>query len=484
MNPLRWPHPLWVNAKRYGTFPALVWREQTWTWKDTAQVVWALARDLQRDHGIRAGMTVAVEGKLLPETFFLIHALWWLRAIPLVINPTWTPEERRRAFHGMLIHAFFDPETYPLPSPISQPHPPAAETNGNGNTNSLWLYGQDGASVIFTSGSQGFPKPILHSWANHRAQALASAIHLGHRRGDAWLLTLPLFHVGGLVVLSRTLFSVGCVVLDPFDPPQTARRLSSVSFASLVPTMLYRLLPHLDHPLQHLRGVLLGGGPARYSLVQKALEAGLPVLRTFGMTETTSQVSTVLPEDPAASLRGNGVPLPIVEIQIVQEDGHVAGPEEEGEIRIRGETVATPLRMDLDVRRWSGEWLYTGDIGMWNPYGELVVLGRKDETVITGGEKVYPAEVELVLSRHPNVKDVAVLGVEDPEWGQRLVAFVVCEKPCTEEELRQFVRDRISGYKTPKEILIVEQIPRNSLGKISRNDLVSLWLARQRNRPS
>ncbi len=471
MNPPSWPHPLVVNAWRYEHFPALVWEETTWTWRDFARTVWTLARDLREQHEIRAGMTVVVEGRFLPHTVFLIHALWWLRAVPLVLNPAWNREERNQALSGILIHATLDPADWEIPSRPRVLHP----EGGNGGSRFPWLYGQDGASVIFTSGSQGVPKAILHSWQNHRAQALASAIHLGHRRGDRWLLVLPLFHVGGLAVLSRALFTAGCVVMESFDPPRTARSLTGVEFASLVPTMLYRVLEHFRGPRGHLRGVLLGGGPARYPLVQEALERGLPVLRTYGMTETTSQVSTVLPENPAASLRGSGVPLPAVEVQVVREDGRVAGREEEGEIRIRGETVAFPLRMDLGVRRWSGGWFYTGDIGMWNPYGELVVLGRKDDTVITGGEKVHPSEVEAVLARHPAVRDVVVMGVEDPEWGQRLVAFVACPRPCTEEELRQFVRDRLAGYKTPKDIVVVDRLPRNALGKVSRKDLLRLW---------
>lgn len=466
MNHPTWPHPLAVNALRYGDVPALIWEHETLSWRTFARMVQHVARELAEHDGIRAGMTVVVEAHFLPETVVLLHALWWLSAIPLPIHPSWTPEERQQALSGILVHATLNPRNLRLRelqkeaelarSPVRLP----------------WVHGQDGASVIFTSGSRGIPKPVLHTWVNHRSQALASAVHLGHRRGDRWLLTLPLFHVGGLAILTRTLFTAGTVVMVPFDAERVAAVLGDVEYASLVPTMLHRILPH--HPRRgRLRGILLGGAPARYALVQEALEQGLPVLRTYGMTETTSQVATVLPESPEASLRGSGMPLPCVEIQVVREDGTPVGRDEEGEIRVRGETVASPLRLDLGIRRWSGGWFYTGDIGMWNPYGELVVLGRKDDTVITGGEKVHPSEVEAVLSRYPGVQDVVVFGLEDPEWGQRLVAVVACPD-CTEEELRAYLRDRLSGYKVPKEIRVVDRIPRNAVGKVSRETLLAL----------
>ncbi len=471
MNHQAWPHPLAVNALRYGDFPALVWEHEIWSWREFARVVRGIARELQEDLEIRAGMTVVVDAHFLPETMFLLHALWWLSAIPLPMNPDWSEEERRRALGGILVHATLDPRTWNL-GRYRREHPAKSSP-----ASLPWVHGQDGASVIFTSGSQGLPKPILHSWANHRAQAFASAVHLGHRRGDRWLLTLPLFHIGGLAILTRTLFTAGTVVMVPFEPKRVAAALPEVTFASLVPTMLHRILPHTP-ARGKLQGILLGGAPARFTLVQKALEGNLPVLRTYGMTETTSQVATVLPESPEASLRGSGMPLPGVEIQVVREDGTPVGREEEGEIRVRGETVASPLRMDLGVRRWSGGWFYTGDIGMWNPYGELVVLGRKDDTVITGGEKVHPSEVEAVLARFPGVTDAVVLGVEDPEWGQRLVALVACPT-CREEEIRAFLRDRLAGYKVPKEIVVVERIPRNALGKASRQELLRILQSRR-----
>lgn len=467
MNGQTWPHPLVVNAFRYGDYPALVWEHKTWSWRDLLRVVDTLAQDLREHHEIRAGMTVVVEAHFQPETVFLLHALWWLSAIPLPVNPGWTDEERRRAFSGILIHASLDPRQWRVRDLIE------AFSGETRFTPLPWLDGRDGASVIFTSGSQGVPKPVLHTWANHRAQALASAVHLGHRRGDRWLLTLPLFHVGGLAILTRSLFTAGTVVMVPFEPARIARALPDVDYASLVPTMLHRILPH-SPSRGRLRGVLLGGAPARFSLVREALELGIPVLRTYGMTETTSQIATVLPEAPEGSLRGSGMPLPCVEIQVVREDGSPADRDEEGEIRVRGETVASPLRMDLGVRRWSGGWFYTGDMGMWNPYGELVILGRKDDTVITGGEKVHPSEVESVLSRYPGVQDAVVFGVDDPEWGQRLVALVVCPG-CDPEAIRAFLRDRLAGYKVPKDILVVDQIPRNAVGKVSRSQLLELF---------
>ncbi len=304
-------------------------------------------------------------------------------------------------------------------------------------------------AVFSTSGSTGEPKGVVLTAGNLLAAADASASFLGHRSGDRWLAVLPLNHVGGFSILTRSVHVGGTVVLERrFDPERTASLLHDVEFASFVPNMLSRLIPYAEGPFERLRTVLVGGGPLPPGLLEQANDLGIPAVPTYGATETAAQVATGRPGARAVT------PLPGVAIGI-----------DHGEIVVEGPMVS------------SGYWRQTprvgpyrtGDAGMMDDEGKLVVLGRLDDMVITGGENVYPAEVEAVLSQHPQVVDVVVTGVDDQRWGRTLRAVVVA--PTVDEaELAAWARDRLAGYKVPKLWSLVDRIPRTDLGKPKRSE--------------
>lgn len=330
-------------------------------------------------------------------------------------------------------------------------------------------------SVLFTSGTTGRPRPVPLTCGNHLASAAASAWNLGIRPDDDWLCCLPLAHVGGLAILVRSVLQGTCVtLLDGFDPPAVAElfRSGRVSLASLVPTMLRRLLELESLAAPRLRAVLLGGGAADPELVAVARDRGLPVLTTYGMTETASQVATLPPGSATGSrLASAGLPLPGAEVAIRRKDGSPAPPGEPGEVAVRGPMVCQEAA-------GPGGWLATGDLGRLEPDGFLWVEGRLDELVVTGGENVSPREVERTLRGHPGVAEAAVVGVADPEWGHVVAAALLPRDPVappSADALVAWCRERLAPFKVPKRWRVVEELPRTGSGKVARKEVRALF---------
>ncbi|MDJ0952520.1 MAG: AMP-binding protein [Acidimicrobiia bacterium] len=313
-------------------------------------------------------------------------------------------------------------------------------------------------TVVLTSGSSGVPRAVRLTHDNVAAAVASSARQLGNTGDDRWLLTLPLFHVGGLSILWRSAAAGGSVVIHrSFRPRRVAAaiRAGEVSMASFVPTMLYRLLAVDPGPYSGMRAVLLGGAAANRELVERGLDAGLPILQTYGMTEACSQVATVLPGEAVESLGTAGRPLPGITI--------ATGEAGVGEIVIDGPMVSPGYLGEPDRR--GGH--HTGDIGYVDDNGRLVVLGRVDDMVVTGGENVYPGRVAEVLSGYRNVEQVEVVGVPDPEWGQALVAIVVGED-ISRADLEAWARERLSRHEVPKRWAFRQELPLQAGGKVDR----------------
>ena len=301
------------------------------------------------------------------------------------------------------------------------------------------------STIIFTSGTTGTPKPVALTVANHEASAIASAWNLGVAPGDRWLCCLPLWHVGGLAILIRSgIYGTTAVLHDGFDAARVREELASgeVTLVSLVSTMLRRLIDAGMTEWPGLRAALVGGGPVPLDLVEWAERTGFPLVPTYGMTETSSQVVT------------GHRPLLGVDLRIADD----------GEILVRGPMVAPGAA--------AGDgWLHTGDRGRLEPDGTLHVEGRLDDMIVTGGENVVAAEVEEALLAHPAVVDAAVVGRPDPEWGNAVTAFVVLRAAASDDELGAHCRERLPGFKVPKAIVRRDELPRNAAGKLVRSRL-------------
>lgn len=330
--------------------------------------------------------------------------------------------------------------------------------------------------ILYTSATTGDPKGAQLTFGNHFWNALASNLLLGCGPDAAWLLSLPLYHVGGLAVLWRAGLAGAPVYLaEGFDPDSFNRWVDrGARYASLVPTMLERVLEARgSRPVPPtLRAVLVGGGPVPPELVQRAARAGWPVAPTYGLTEAASQVATLQPA--LAPRRPDCAGLPLLGVE-VRAGRSAAEPQE---IRVRGPTVMKGYfgRPDATRQALRGGWLHTGDLGYLDPEGYLHVVDRRDDLIVTGGENVYPAEVEAVLRAHPGVVEAAVVGVPDPHWGQQVVAFV---RPRAGAELRvqdlvEFCRARLAGFKVPRRVWVARDLPRTGLDKVSRRRLREL----------
>jgi len=291
----------------------------------------------------------------------------------------------------------------------------------------------DTALVVHTSGTTAAPRAVELSFGNVQANALGSAVALGLDPDERWLCPLPLSHVGGLMVLLRSaIYGTRAVLGDAERATE-----DDITMVSLVPTQLRRLLAAGARPGARLRVVLLGGAAATPDLLEEARTAGWPVRATYGLTQACSQVAV------------DGRPLPGLAVTLADD----------GEILVEGPTVS------------GGGVLRTGDLGRFDDRGRLEIVGRKSDTIVTGGENVAPAEVEAALLAHPAVADAGVFGRPDPEWGEAVTASVVLRAPADPQELRAWVAGRLARFKVPKAVEVTETLPRNASGKLLRREL-------------
>ena len=336
-------------------------------------------------------------------------------------------------------------------------------------------------AIVYTSGTTARPRGAMLTVGNFWWSAVGSALNIGTHDDDRWLACLPLFHVGGLsIVIRSAVYGVAALIHERFDPAAVNRAIDEdgVTIVSLVAVMLQRLLDErADRPCPpSLRCVLLGGGPAPRPLLERCAAIGLPVAQTYGLTETTSQVATLRPEDGLRKLGSAGRPLYPNEIRIAN-DHEAASADGAGEILVRGPVVMAGYagQRDATARTIVDGWLHTGDVGRLDADGYLYVLDRRDDLIVRGGENVYPAEVEAALLAHPAVLEAGAVGVADPTWGRRVVAIVRLHDAREDvEALMAHCRMRLAGYKVPSEILVSEEsLPRTASGKLQRSVLAA-----------
>ena len=422
---------------------ALIADGSTLTYAELEREATAAARRLAAK-GARRGATVALT--LAPGIDYVValHALMKLGAIAYPVNTRLTEAE--------------------LGAELARVQPALTVNEGPdlGMTEAdLPLLGEhdlDGLHCrILTSGTSGRPWPVGLTYGNHLWSAVGSAFNLGVEPTDRWLCCVPLFHVSGLSIVMRSvIYGTSAVIHDGFDVDRVASSLEGdgVTVISVVATQLVRLL-EAGVDLLPLRAVLVGGGPVPDEVIEEALGRGVTVVQTYGMTETASQVTTLSPADAERKVGSSGRPLLTTHLRI-----------QDGEILVQGPTVA-PGFADEDG------WLHTGDLGRIDDEGFLYVEGRMGDVIVTGGENVAPAEVEAVLCRHPDVDDAAAVGRADPQWQEAVTAVVVLRNGAqvSADELLTHCAAELAGYKVPKRVEFVAELPRNAAGKLMRAEL-------------
>jgi O-succinylbenzoic acid--CoA ligase len=432
---------------------ALVAGARSWTFAELDAVV----DDAVAGLDVHAGQRVAIRGGNGAGFVVAVHALMRLGAVIVPINTRLAePEVAWQLTDAEVSRVLRDDD---LDALLEPPALRQADTNaGRAFDLQAWH------SIVYTSGTTGRPKGAILTYGNHWWSAVASALNLGLLPDDTWLVCLPFFHVGGLSILLRSAICGMTAIVQPrFDAAEVNQAIEEhgVSIVSVVSTMLERMLTERggrSYP-PSLRCVLLGGGPAPLPLLERASSAGVPVVQTYGLTETASQVVTLAPEDALARLGSAGKPLMGSEIRVSAD----------GEIWVNGPSVS-PGYVNHPPR---DGWLQTGDLGRLDADGYLYVLDRRDDLIVSGGENVYPAEVEAALLAHPAVAEAGVVGVPDAEWGRRVTGVVVMRTgvTATADELIAFCRRRLAAYKVPRAIEFQTALPRNAAGKLLRREL-------------
>jgi O-succinylbenzoic acid--CoA ligase len=440
-------------AAERGEHTALRTPRGDWSYARLHAVACAGAQELvARGAGPGARVAIALPAGL--EFAQALHACLLLGAIAVPVDLRLSPAERAQVTDGatVLVDEPLGEGREPVGAPRSERHDLDAT-----------------AVVLHTSGTTAAPRPVELTYGNFLWSALGSAVALGVDPEDRWLCALPLSHVGGLSILLRSaIYATTAVVHERFEPGPVIEALSEqrVTLVSLVATTLARLLDampaHPERP-RSLRCALTGGGPVPAALLARAHEAGVPVSLTYGLTECCSQASTtpVAASSPAGEIGdaqpSAGPPLFCTRVRIAGD----------GEILLAGPTVArSALGAD--------GWLHTGDEGELDDRGRLRVSGRKADTIVSGGENVAPAEVEAVLEAHPQVLEAAVVGREDPQWGEAVTAIVVVRASATLDgaELRAHCARSLAPYKVPKHFVLTgEPLPRTRSGKLARREL-------------
>lgn len=424
------PCPLWTAAQRAPGDPALIDRAGVWTFADLEAHVADAALALAA-HGIAAGDVVAAHLAPARRSLVLLLALFRRGALVCPLNRRLPPSSlsgQVRALPARWIVTDAG-DAVPWPATVAclaaetlapdacRPRLDAAPSLA---VPPAWNLDCP-ATLLHTSGTTAAPKVAVHSLGNHLAAADASNARIPLGPGDRWLLALPLYHVGGLAILFRCLRAGAAMVLADGaagDPLGRMLDQTGVTHLSLVPTQLARLLQERDTPFApRLSCLLLGGAPAPDGLVTAALAQGLPVHKTYGLTEMGSQVSTVPAQATAAQQLTAGLPLGGCDVRCADD----------GEILVRGPALFLGYRgPDGTVTRPvdGGGWFATGDLGEFGPDGYLRVHGRKDHLFISGGENIQPEEIELAMAALEGIDQVVVVPRADAEFGQRPVAFV------------------------------------------------------------
>jgi len=375
-----------------------------------------------------------------------------------------------------------------IPSPTFLEKGTAAETLEDGTVGE-----DDPAVLLFTSGTTAAPKGAVLRHRHLTSYILQTVEFASAEESDTALISVPPYHVAGVgSVLSNIYSGRRMIHLKAFDPEQWLHlvRQEGVTSAMLVPTMLARIVEHLDGrpaDVPTLRSLAYGGARMPATVLETALQLfpDTGFVNAYGLTETSSTIALLGPDDHRAAitstdpdvrarLRSAGRMVPGVEAQIRSADGAPLPPGETGTLWVRGPQVSGEY-MGVDSPLDEEGWFHTRDLARFDEDGYLFIEGRADDTIIRGGENIAPAEIEDMLMTHPAVRDVGVAGVPDEEWGERIAAFVVLNDgtAANEDELRSWVRARLRGSKTPDLVVFMDSLPYTPTGKLLRRQLVT-----------
>jgi fatty-acyl-CoA synthase len=488
------------RAARDGRRPALTFEGQTWTYAQIQDQVDRLAAGLASG-GLERGDRVGFLGVNQPAALLTMIAASRLGAIYVPLNFRLAGPELEFIINDADLHTLVvgadntgvidavrdrlrvqrylatehESATWPAfeallsgPSPAEQPTPPDPD---------------DLAIIMYTSGTTGVPKGVMLTHANLWWNNISLLHTFDVLSDDVTLTSSPLFHIAGLnVTIFTTWMRGGRLVLHRnFEAQATLDDIEKLGVTSMfgVPAM-YNAIAQLPAfstaDLSSVRVAICGGAPVPEALLKVYADRGVGMLQGYGLTETCPAAIFLVAEHSLAKLGSCGKPPLYIEAKLVGEDGDIEGPDVRGEICIRGANVSVGYwnRPDATADSFDDDgWFFTGDVGVRDADGFYYVVDRVKDMVITGGENVYPTEVENVLYSHPKVLEVAVIGLPDEKWGEAVTAVVVTkpDKSLSLEEMRAFTSERLARYKVPQRLHVLDELPRNPTGKVLKTQL-------------
>ncbi|MBL4767401.1 MAG: AMP-binding protein [Rhodobacteraceae bacterium] len=480
---------------------AIEYDGQAISYGDFHQKIIDTAAMLHDSLGIRRGDRVAFLGQNHPRIFYLLFACARIGAIFVPLNWRLTATEHHHMLSDSGASVFFVEEAYQNQcEPLLEKLPDCCFVTIGGTAKPGWVglqkvlrtsQGQDPVPridlkdpvlIIFTSGTTGFPKGAVLTQGALEANVLNS-IHMHDMTHDDVILTiLPMFHVGGLNIQTTAAFCVGATVLlhQNFDPGQTIDAINNdrPSLMIMLPAHMGPLRDHEKWPtadFSSLRVVTTGSCVVPDAMTSFWHQQQIPLIQVYGSSETCPIAIHQTAKNAFATEGSIGFPAKHCEVRIVDGDGRDCAVDQAGEILIKGHNIMAYYWNDADAtaRALKDGWFHTGDIGTRDKGGCYHFVDRQKDVIISGGENIYPAELETVLAGHPEIEEAAVVGKPDGRWGEVAVAFIVPQSghDLSQDRILDWLGDRLGRYKHPREMHFIDRLPRNEMRKVMKDEL-------------
>lgn len=425
------------------------------------------------EQDIKPGENVGILADHDYRFWILVNAIWLIGAVPVPLNSRSTTEEIKWQLQKVEANTLIDvtdgKTNYALVHSITFndfdfTNTEPIQIDFQHSTFSV----QHSSLILFTSGSTGKSKAVLHTFKSLSESVKATDASFDLSNEDVWLASLPLYHIGGFMILVRSLITGSCVFFPKslkHDDVIYSSYNHNPTHISFVSTTLKRILENGQEPNKNLKYVFLGGGPLSKEICDEALRAGFPIVKVYGSTETCSMVCALKPEEFADKSESVGKVL-TEQIKIIESNG---------EILVSSPTLFKEYYKDEETTKqkiYNG-FFHTGDFGKLDSESYLHIDSRREDIIITGGENVSAKEIETELNSLPNVTDSFVFGLKDEMWGQIVCAAVVPQN-FSEDEIKSSLRNKLASYKIPKKFFFIGEIPRNEMGKVKRERLIQL----------
>lgn len=492
----------------HGRKPAIVDYERSWSWIEHLDRVARAATLLQR-LGVKRGERFGILSRNTSRHCELLHAGYWAGMVPVPVNVRLAPPEIALILRDADVKALAVDEPFvPLaegehikpftanafavaPAALGGKLPDYESLIRDCEPAGLVASAEDDdAIVLYTGGTTGRSKGVRLTHRNVVSNGMQCGVEMGFRGDDIYLHVAPMFHSADLLGTGFTLLGGAHAFLPQFTPTNLLRALQDlkVSWLMMAPTMIVMVLRELkpaDFDLRHLRAFLYGSAPMAPEWINKAIDAfpGVEIAQGYGLTETSpiltyldfAEHRKAIDSGDHTRLTAAGRPIVGVDMRICDHEGREVALGEPGEVVVRAPNVTIGyLNMPKETAAAIRDgWFHTGDVGRMDEDGFMYLLDRKNDMVVTGGENVYSVEVEQAIYQHPDVVECAVVGIPDEKYGEALFAAIVIQpgKTLTSDQIVEHCRSRIGGYKIPRQMAIVQQLPKSAMGKILKSEL-------------